>query len=432
MHLFEDFKVRDGLSVHLWPTRKFRTSYLQIYLHCPLNDETATFFNLLPSVLTRGTSELPETIELNKRLDMLYGASLSSNFSRRGERGLVTFTASMPDIRCEGREPVVHLAKLLSDVMFRPPLDRGGLLRQDFIAQERAGIINDIASIKDDKDAWAEYRCVANMCKDEPYSVHAYGDEELLRRIGAEPLTSWWSNVMPNLQADIFAVGDFETLEALDVISGAFGGSLTSSANPGPAATVFAAPDAPKEVIETADTMQAKIVIGWRGVSRWADDDYAQHALANHIFGQFPQSKLFMNIREKEGLAYSVGSKLEPTKGLVFAFAGVERSKAGRAAELMLGQQRAIAAGDITEKEISDAKKSLVTGIRMAADSPPSIYSREMTGIVNGKRLSIEEACQRIMGCTAGEVAEAASAWKPDTIFKLMPSGAERGAGLDA
>ena len=112
MHLFEDFKVRDGLSVHLWPTRKFRTSYLQIYLHCPLNDETATFFNLLPAVLTRGTREHPETIDLNKRLDMLYGASLSSTFSRRGERGLVAFTANMPDIRCEGREPLEHLAKL--------------------------------------------------------------------------------------------------------------------------------------------------------------------------------------------------------------------------------------------------------------------------------------------------------------------------------
>ncbi len=426
MHLFEDFKVRDGLSVHLWPTRKFRTSYLQIYLHCPLNDETATFFNLLPAVLTRGTSDHPETIELNKRLDMLYGASLSSTFSRRGERGLVTFSANMPDISCEGREPVGHLAGLLSDVMFRPALDKGGFLRHDYLAQEKAGIINDIASIKDDKDAWAEYRCVANMCKDEPYSVHAYGDEELLRSIGAEPLTSWWANVMPGLKADIFAVGDFEALEALEIISGAFG-SITPSADPGPAATVLAAPDSPKEVVETADTVQAKVAIGWRGASRWADDDYAQHALANHIFGQFPQSKLFMNIREKEGLAYSVGSKLEPTKGLVFAFAGVEKSKAQRAQELMLEQQRALAAGDITEKEISDAKKSLVAGIRMAADSPPSVYSREMTGIVNGKRLSLEEACQRIMGCTAGEVAEAASAWKPDTIFKLMPSGAERG-----
>lgn len=427
MHLFEDFKVRDGLSVHLWPTRKFRTSYLQIYLHCPLNDETATFFNLLPAVLTRGTREHPETIDLNKRLDMLYGASLSSTFSRRGERGLVAFTANMPDISCEGREPLEHLAKLLSDVMFRPALDKDGLLRHDYLSQERAGIINDIASIRDDKDAWAEYRCVANMCKDEPYSVHTYGDEELLRSIGAEPLTSWWSNVMPKLRADIFAVGDFEALEALEIITGAFGGSMVPSADPGLAASIVGAPNAPRIIEEAADTMQAKLVIGWRGASRWADDDYAQHALANHIFGQFPQSKLFMNIREKEGLAYSVGSKLEPTKGLIFAFAGVEPSKAVRAAGLMLAQQAAMAEGDITEKEISDAKKSLVTGIRMAADSPPSMYSREMTGIVNGRRLGLEEACQRIMDCTAGEVAKAASSWKPDTIFKLMPTGAERG-----
>lgn len=427
MHLFEDFKVRDGLSVHLWPTKKFRTSYLQIYLHCPLNDETATFFNLLPAVLTRGTSEHPETIDLNKRLDMLYGASLSSAFSRRGERGLVAFSANMPDIRCEGREPLEHLAKLLAEVMFRPALEKGGLLRQDYLAQEKAGIINDIASMRDDKDAWAEYRCIANMCKDEPYSVHAYGDEELLRSIGAEPLTSWWRGVMPSLRADIFAIGDFEPLEALEVVSDAFGGCLSPSSDPGPAATVVMSRDALNLVEETAETVQAKVVIGWRGASSWADEDYAQHALANHIFGQFPQSKLFMNIREKEGLAYSVSSKLEPTKGLVFAFAGVDQSKAERASELMLEQHRALAAGDITEKEISDAKKSLVTGIRMAADSPPLVYSREMTGIVNGRRLGLEEACQRIMRCTAGEVAKAASSWKPDTIFKLMPRSTEGG-----
>lgn len=427
MHFFEDFKVRDGLSVHLWPTKKFRTVYLQIYLHSPLTDETATFLNLLPAVLTRGTRQFPETRLLNTRLDMLYGAGISSAFTRRGERGLVSLSANMADISCEGRIPLAHLCELAKSVMFEPALADSGMLRSDFLAQEKAGILNDIASVKDDKDAWAEYRCMANMGKDEAFSVHPYGDEDLLKSIGPEPLTSWWANVLPDLPADIFAVGDFDVLEALELITKAFGGAIKGSSDPGSAATYKPAPEIPAFVEENAETVQAKLVMGWRSRTNWASPDYPAHVLANHIFGQYSQSKLFMNIREKEGLAYSVGSKIEPTKGLVYAFAGVDPKKVEKAVEVVIREHNALANGNITEKELSDAKKSMEMGIRISADSPASLYSREMTGIVNGRRLTIEEAVRGIEACKAEEVAKAASEWKLDTIFKLMPNSYAKG-----
>ncbi|HOG52731.1 MAG TPA: hypothetical protein PLT03_02550, partial [Bacillota bacterium] len=113
MVFFEDFKIKDGLNVHLWQTRKFKSVHLQIYLHNQLSDETTTFNNLLGAVLTRGTSEYPETRQFSKSLDMLYGASVSYSVSRRGERGLLSLSAVMADVEIEGLSPIKVLSRLL-------------------------------------------------------------------------------------------------------------------------------------------------------------------------------------------------------------------------------------------------------------------------------------------------------------------------------
>ncbi|HOA15463.1 MAG TPA: pitrilysin family protein [Bacillota bacterium] len=429
MVFFEDFKIKDGLNVHLWQTRKFKSVHLQIYLHNQLSDETTTFNNLLGAVLTRGTSEYPETRQFSKSLDMLYGASVSYSVSRRGERGLLSLSAVMADVEIEGLSPIKVLSRLLASVLFGPALDAGGLLRADYTAQERSGIANDIASLRDDKDAWADFRCSANMCSEEPFGIHPLGDEGLLKSIGPEPLTSWWSGVLPSCPADIFAVGDFDIIEALEEIRRAFAGSLKCDANPGNPFGQAIVPTSGRRFIEYADTQQAKLVIGWRSPIRWSDRDYPAHAMANHIFGQYSQSKLFMNVREKEGMAYSVGSRLEPTKGLVFAYAGVDSGNMEKAIDVILKEHASLCSGDITEKELADAKKSMSLGIRMSADKPGSLCGREVTGIVNSGRFTIEEAVERINAVRAEEIAKAASSWALDTVFCLMPETSGKEAG---
>ena len=428
MRFFEDFKIMDGLSVHLWPTDKFRSVHLQVFLHNPLSDDTVTFNNLLSAVLTRGTAGYPETRQFNTRLDELYGAAVSYAVSRRGERGLLSLWAGMADIETDGMSPVRVLSGLLSSVMFDPARSAEGLLRQDYISQEKSGIANDMAALRDDKDAWADFRLCANMCKDEPYGIHPYGDDALLKSIGPEPLTSWWTGVMPGFPADIFAVGDFDMVEALEEIERAFKGRINGGSDPGPASCGMPSAKEASFITEGADTVQVKLAIGWRAPTNWADDNYPSHALANHIFGQYSQSRLFMNVREREGMAYSVGSRIEPTKGLVFAHAGIDAAKKDRAIEVVLAEQRALAAGNVTEKELNEAKKSMALGIRMSADSPAALCGREMTGIVNKRRFTPEEAVSRIFDVTAEEVAKAAASWSLDTVFALMPEDSKKGA----
>lgn len=421
MGLFEDFKIREGLNVHLWQTRKFKSVHLQIYLHNQLSGETTTFNNLLGAVLTRGTAKYPETRQFSKSLDMMYGASVSYSVSRRGERGLLSISADMADVEIDGLSPIKVLSRLLSSVLFEPALGEGGLLRSDYTSQEKSGIANDIAALRDDKDSWADFRCCANMCGEEPFGTHPLGDEDLLKSIGPEPLTSWWSVIVQSSPADIFAVGDFDIIEALDEIRQAFGVRLKCDLAPGDPFGEAVIPASERRITEYADTQQAKLVIGWRTPIRWSDEDYPAHAMANHIFGQYSQSKLFMNVREKEGMAYSVGSRIEPTKGLLFAYAGVDCEKIDRAIEVILKEHESLSRGNITEKELVDSKKSMALGIRMSADKPGSLCGREITGIVNSARFTIEEAVERISKVRAEEIARVASSWKLDTVFSLMP-----------
>src|SRR5690625_7611044 len=62
--------------------------------------------------------------------------------------------------------------------------------------------------------------------------------------------------------------------------------------------------DEPQVIIEKQDIQQAKLHLGYRTNSTYQDDDYHALQVFNGVFGGFPSSKLFINVREKNSLAY--------------------------------------------------------------------------------------------------------------------------------
>ncbi len=69
---------------------------------------------------------------------------------------------------------------------------------------------------------------------------------------------------------------------------------------------------------------QGKLNIGFRTNIIYGDTDYFAFQVFNGLFGGFPHSKLFINVREKASLAYYASSCLESHKGLMIVITGIE------------------------------------------------------------------------------------------------------------
>ena len=130
-------------------------------------------------------------------------------------------------------------------------------------------------------------------------------------------------------------------------------------------------------------------------------------------------SKLFMNVREKQSLCYHCSSSYNAYKGAILISCGLEPSNREVAERAILAQIEALRRGEITEEELSAAKKSLENGYRQLLDSPGAMetyyYGRALLGVDP----SLELCRERIRSVTREEIAALAQGLIPDTVYFL-------------
>src|SRR5699024_1986885 len=105
-------------------------------------------------------------------------------------------------------------------------------------------------------------------------------------------------------------------------------------------------------VVEEDDIQQAKLHFGYRTNITYDNEEYAALQVFNGLFGGFPSSKLFMNVREKHSLAYYAASRIESHKGLMFVFSGIAPDKYEQAKEIILEQMEMMKKGEFTDHEL--------------------------------------------------------------------------------
>jgi predicted Zn-dependent peptidase len=132
----------------------------------------------------------------------------------------------------------------------------------------------------------------------------------------------------------------------------------------------------PGVLLHRKDTEQAHIVLGTRGVSYLDDDRYALDLL-NTILGEGMSSRLFLEIRERRGLAYDVHSfSTKHSDGGYFAvYLGVDPSKAEEAVDAVLAELRTVAEQPVPEVEFTKAREFTKGRMRLGLEGTNSLAS---------------------------------------------------------
>ena len=124
-----------------------------------------------------------------------------------------------------------------------------------------------------------------------------------------------------------------------------------------------------QHVREKQDMKQGKLHIGFSTPITFFHPDYPKMQVTNGIFGGFAHSKLFMNVREKESMAYYASSSYSSHYGLVYVMAGIDAELEEKAVKLITEQLTVLQNGDISDLELEQTKALLNNGIRSAFDS---------------------------------------------------------------
>jgi len=157
-------------------------------------------------------------------------------------------------------------------------------------------------------------------------------------------------------------------------------------------------------------TEQANLLLGVQGLAA-SDDRRAAVTVLNSVLGGGMSSRLFQEVREKRGLAYSVYSFAAgySDAGLMGLYAGCSPKKSADVAELMLGEFRRLAVDGITDEELSRAQGQLGGGAALALEDSDSRMNRlGRSELTFGEFSDLDETLRRLDGVTTAQVRELA------------------------
>jgi len=414
--LFRTFDLGGGIRLHLCRTRAFKTVSARLVLHADL-DERSAARALVPRILARGTRRLPTLREFQVELDRLFGATLSGDARKMGERQLIVVRADWIEDRL-AREPLAgRVGALLREYLTDPARDRRGGLRRELFRHERKNLADEARSVFDDKARYARHRLLQSMCAAERYARPPIGQLEEIRRLTLRDVEDAYRDLLARAPADLFVVGNMAPREALRFARGI---GLAEGRRPRRLrATVRRSPGRVRNVVERQKVGQAKLEMGFRTPIRLGDRRYPALVLVNALFGGSPVGKLFKIVRERESLCYSIGSSLERTKGLLHVHAGIDAARYRKARALILAQLAEIREGRVAREELERARGTLLSSLRSLRDSPGALCDFALERTLNGVRPDPEALVRDLEKARVPDIARAARTVKLDTVFLL-------------
>jgi predicted Zn-dependent peptidase len=412
-----------GLRVHIIPTDKYKTNTFVFRFKAPLNEETVTERALLPYVLQSATEKLPSVIRLRQYLEELYGSSLAVDVSKKGEDHIISIYVDIAnEVYLHDAPPLFEKAlSMLSDIVLHPATEGNGFL-SSIVESEKRALLQRIEATYDDKMRYANERLIEEMCKVEPYRLSANGKKESVMSITNESLYQYYQKVLGEDEMDLYIIGDISE-NAVDLVSKYF--SISTRPVRERNVLLHRRNNEEKEVVEKQELKQSKLHIGYRTFVTYKDEDYFALQLFNGLFGGFSHSKLFVNVREKNSLAYYAASRFESHKGLLFVMSGIEAKNYEKAVEIIKEQMLAMQNGEFSEEEIHQTKSVIQNQILEAIDTPRGFVEMLYHGIISDRTRPVEEWLTGIESVTKEEIVKVAKNIELDTIYFLQGTEGE-------
>lgn len=416
----------EGYNLHLLHTKKFKTIHISLKFATSLTRDDVTKRALLPYVIQQGTTNYPTALKLREKLDEIYGAVLSIDSSKKGEKAVLTIRMEISNEKyIQTEESLLDEAfQLLGEILFNPKIENSGF-DSKIVEREKATLKSKMESLQEDKMSLANTRMIEEMCKGEPYGLRIHGYEEDLDNITPENLYAYYQQLLKEDFLNIFIAGDIDDLPLADkvntLVTGRKQAELTKTKTEQKVKET-------RELIERDDISQAKLHFGYRTNITYDDSDYAALQVFNGIFGGFPSSKLFLNVREKHSLAYYAASRIESHKGLMFVFSGIAPDQYELAKEIIEDQMKQMIQGDFTEEHLNETKEMTINQLKETMDHPQGIIELNYQRVIAKSEVTPKLLIDKIRTVTKEEVISVAKKINQEIVYLLTSrEGAENG-----
>jgi len=290
------------------------------------------------------------------------------------------------------------------------------LLAAADVETERAVILEEIAMHDDEPGDEVHDLFAEAVYPGHPLGRLISGTEATISPMTREQIEGFYRERYEPPAIVVAAAGNLDHADVVERVRTAFAGTRLAGAEPVGSAPVDPVPHRPAEpavpvstgrtVVRNMDTEQAHLVLGGPALGRLDERRFVLGVL-NNVVGGGMSSRLFQEIREKRGLAYSVYSYASQyaDTGVFAVYAGCAPGKADEVLELIRAELAKVAREGVTSDEVARGKGMFKGSLVLGLEDTGSRMSRLAKGeLLYGDLLSVDELLARVDAVTTEQV----------------------------
>src|SRR5246127_2294876 len=394
-------KLPNGLTIITEQMQHIRSASIGVWLQTGSRDEDAEWNGIshfIEHMVFKGTKHRTAE-EIARQVD-----SIGGNMDAFTAKECICFNVKVLD------EHVPTALDILSDLVLNPVFDA------DDIARERGVIIEEIKMDEDNPDYLVHEIFTQNFWKDHPLGKPILGTRETVKRFEREPLLDAYAHRFSPGNIILSAAGNLDHDGFVELVTKHF-----EHMKPGKNGFHSSAPKIVSRITlrNKKALEQVQLCIGVPAHPIAHEKRHAGYVL-NTLLGGGMSSRLFQNIRERQGLAYSIYSDLNPYRdtGCLAVYAGTSLASASKVVQSVVSEFRKLKTEPVTEEELRRSKDQLKGSLMLSLESSTSRMSNLARQEMYFQRFfSLDETIEQIESVSGEEVTEMANAlFHPDKI----------------
>ena len=341
----------------------------------------------LEHMLFKGSAKRPTAMDISQAVEGA-GGGLNA-FTNKEFTG---YWAHMPFDRLD------LAVDVLADMVRHPLLDGAEIDRERTVVQQ------EIRRAHDQPAAWAGELLSRACYGDQPIGWPIAGTEESVEAMQRDDFVAHMAAWYAPENVVVAVAGNTTPGQVVTLIEE----RMVDAEKRAVPSFVVATPGLPAErvQVESRDTDQSNLYYGLRAISRTDPDRYPLTIL-NSLLGRGMSSRLFKEVRERRGLAYSVGSSVSRhhDTGVMAVSAGVSPEKAEEAGKVILEEVFKLVDEPVPEDELTRARDFTVGNFRLSLETTMALTQWTGENLVNtGEIEEIDDVVSKLAAVTSADV----------------------------
>lgn len=411
--------LEKGVQLHIINTQKYKTVRVYVRFTSLLEQTTITKRALLSNLLETNSLSYPDQSQLSEALAALYGASFGFNVGKKGRFHWVNAGINVVNGKYVEDETVLPAVfDFLHEVLFQPNIQAGAFDQETFDV-EKENLKSYLNSLSEDKQTYASLALQELYFQDAGQRIPSVGAVADLEALTPQDLASYYRHMLTEDQIDIFVIGDVDQQQVETLVKEKLPFASREVTRP----DIYyyqAGNNVVKERQEQEQVSQSKLNIAYQTGVYYGDPQRFSLLVFNGLFGGFPHSKLFMNVREKASLAYYASSNIDTFRGYLSVQTGIDGKNRNQVLHLVSEQLESLRQGEITEVELAQTKAMLKNQFLLSLDNPQAlIETAYIDSCLPSSQLTTEEWLAHLEAVTIDDVKKVAAEVTLAGIFFL-------------